>query len=56
MTSWRRPLWLDLNPFYENVDGNTGAGLGASHQTGWTATVAKLVHQLERTDREGVAR
>ena len=40
--------WTGLVPFYEYFNGDTGAGLGASHQTGWTATVAKLIHQTER--------
>jgi hypothetical protein len=31
--------------FYEYFNGDTGAGLGASHQTGWTALVAKLLQQ-----------
>jgi len=39
------PLWRDLVPFYEYFDGDTGKGLGASHQTGWTALVAKLIQQ-----------
>jgi hypothetical protein len=34
--------------FYEYFNGDTGAGLGASHQTGWTALVAKLLDQLAR--------
>jgi hypothetical protein len=37
------PHWRDLVPFYEFFDGDTGRGLGASHQTGWTATVALLL-------------
>ena len=37
------PNWRDLVPFYEYFDGDTGAGLGASHQTGWTACVALLL-------------
>jgi hypothetical protein len=37
------PRWRDLILFYEYFDGDTGAGLGASHQTGWTALVAKLL-------------
>ena len=32
--------------FHEYFHGDTGAGLGASHQTGWTALVAKLLDQL----------
>jgi hypothetical protein len=31
--------------FHEYFNGDTGAGLGASHQTGWTAVVAKLLEQ-----------
>ena len=34
--------------FYEYFNGDTGAGLGASHQTGWTALVAKLLDQIAR--------
>lgn len=37
------PNWRDLVPFYEYFDGDTGKGLGASHQTGWTACVALLL-------------
>jgi mannosylglycerate hydrolase MGH1-like protein len=36
------PHWHDLLLFYEYFHGDNGAGLGASHQTGWTATVALL--------------
>jgi hypothetical protein len=39
------PHWKDLILFYEYFHGDTGAGLGASHQTGWTALVAKLLQQ-----------
>jgi hypothetical protein len=39
------PFWRDLVLFYEYFHGETGAGLGASHQTGWTALVAKLIEQ-----------
>ena len=39
------PFWRDLILFYEYFNGETGAGLGASHQTGWTALVAKLLEQ-----------
>jgi len=39
------PHWRDLVLFYEYFHGETGAGLGASHQTGWTALVAKLIEQ-----------
>ena len=37
------PHWRDLVPFYEYFDGDDGHGCGASHQTGWTATVALLL-------------
>jgi hypothetical protein len=37
--------WRDLVLFYEYFDGDTGKGLGASHQTGWTSLVAKLIQQ-----------
>jgi hypothetical protein len=39
------PHWRDLILFHEYFDGDTGMGLGASHQTGWTALVAKLIQQ-----------
>ena len=39
------PHWRDLILFYEYFHGDTGQGLGASHQTGWTAVVAKLLQQ-----------
>jgi hypothetical protein len=41
----RDPHWRDLIPFHEYFHGDNGAGLGASHQTGWTALVAKLLQQ-----------
>ncbi|HPV39307.1 MAG TPA: glucosidase [Candidatus Hydrogenedentes bacterium] len=39
------PHWRDLVLFYEYFHGDNGAGLGASHQTGWTGLVAKLIQQ-----------
>ncbi len=39
------PDWRDLVPFHEYFNGDTGAAVGASHQTGWTALVAKLLQQ-----------
>jgi hypothetical protein len=39
------PHFRDYHLFYEYFHGDTGAGLGASHQTGWTALVAKLLAQ-----------
>ncbi|HYZ15306.1 MAG TPA: hypothetical protein VE591_02850 [Candidatus Acidoferrum sp.] len=40
------PRWRDEILFHEYFNGDTGEGLGASHQTGWTALVAKLLQQL----------
>ena len=39
------PHWKDYPLFYEYLHGDNGAGLGASHQTGWTGLVAKLLQQ-----------
>ncbi len=38
------PHWKDYILFYEYFHGDNGAGLGASHQTGWTGLVARLIH------------
>ena len=38
------PHWRDYILFYEYFHGDNGAGLGASHQTGWTGAVARLMH------------
>ena len=43
--------WRDLPAFYEYFHGDTGGGLGAAHQTGWTALVADLI--LSRPVRRG---
>ncbi|HEY2114222.1 MAG TPA: glucosidase [Candidatus Angelobacter sp.] len=40
------PHWRDYVPFYEYFHGDTGAGVGASHQTGWTALVTKMISEL----------
>ena len=39
------PNWGDLIPFHEYFHGDNGSGVGASHQTGWTGLVAKLLQQ-----------
>ncbi len=39
------PHWRELIPFHEYFHGDNGAGIGASHQTGWTGLVAKLIQQ-----------
>jgi len=38
------PNWRDCLLFYEYFHGDNGAGLGASHQTGWTGVVARTLH------------
>jgi hypothetical protein len=45
------PHWRDHIPFYEYFHGENGAGLGASHQTGWTGLVAKLIQQQGEKDQ-----
>ncbi len=49
MTFQNDPYWCDYIPFYEYYHGDNGRGVGASHQTGWTALVANL---LERTKED----
>jgi len=44
-TFQRNPHWQDFILFYEYFHGDNGAGIGASHQTGWTGLVAKLLQQ-----------
>ena len=38
------PNWKDYILFHEYFHGDTGAGVGASHQTGWTGTIARTMH------------
>jgi len=45
------PYWRDLVLFHEYFNGDNGAGLGASHQTGWTSLVAKLLQQSGENHR-----
>jgi hypothetical protein len=42
------PHWRDLILFNEYFHGDNGRGVGASHQTGWSAVVAKMINQLSR--------
>jgi hypothetical protein len=42
------PHWRDYLLFYEHFHGDTGQGLGASHQTGWTGLVAALIDEWRR--------
>ncbi len=44
------PHWRDNLLFYEYFHGDTGAGLGASHQTGWTGIVAKMIQMFGQLD------
>ena len=44
------PHWKDLILFYEYFHGDNGAGLGASHQTGWTGLVARVLDTFGRLD------
>ena len=44
------PHWNDYLLFYEYFHGDNGAGLGASHQTGWTGLVAKLIELFSKID------
>jgi hypothetical protein len=44
------PHWRDLILFYEYFHGDNGAGLGASHQTGWTGVIARLLDLFGRVD------
>ncbi|HEX9260283.1 MAG TPA: hypothetical protein VF855_12145, partial [Acidimicrobiales bacterium] len=48
------PHWKDFVLFHEYFHGDNGAGLGASHQTGWTGLVAKLVQMLGVLTPDGV--
>jgi len=48
------PYWRDYILFYEFFHGDNGAGLGASHQTGWTGLVAKLIQLYGTLDPEKV--
>jgi hypothetical protein len=48
------PHWRDLILFYEYFHGDNGAGLGASHQTGWTGVVARAMHLFATSTAEQV--
>ena len=48
------PHWRDLILFYEYFHGDNGAGLGASHQTGWTGAVARLIQLFGHLKPEGL--
>jgi hypothetical protein len=48
------PHWRDYVLFYEYFHGDNGAGLGASHQTGWTGTIARSMHLFATTTAEQI--
>jgi hypothetical protein len=48
------PHWRDCILFYEYFHGDNGAGLGASHQTGWTGAIARLMHAFATIKPEDV--
>ncbi len=48
------PYWKDYVLFYEYFHGDNGAGLGASHQTGWTGTIARTLDLFARVSEEDV--
>ena len=55
------PYWRDYILFYEYFHGDNGAGLGASHQTGWTGVIARIMQlyglvDAQRLLQAGVAR
>ena len=49
------PHWRDYILFYEYFHGDNGAGLGASHQTGWTGLIARILDIYARVNSEDVA-
>lgn len=48
------PHWRDLILFYEYFHGDNGAGLGASHQTGWTGIIARALHLFATTTADQI--
>jgi hypothetical protein len=48
------PHWRDCIQFFEYFQGDDGAGLGASHQTGWTGVIARAMHLFATTSAEQV--
>ena len=48
------PYWRNYLQFYEYFHGDNGAGLGASHQTGWTGIIARAMHLFATTTAEQV--
>jgi hypothetical protein len=53
-TRWNDEHWHNHILFYEYFDGDTGAGIGASHQTGWTGVIAFLLQGFTEVEPEKV--
>jgi hypothetical protein len=53
-SKWKDEHWRDHVLFYEYFHGDTGAGIGASHQTGWTGVIAYLMQGFTAVDAEKV--
>jgi hypothetical protein len=50
------PYWRDHILFYEYFHGDNGAGIGASHQTGWTGTIARIIQLSTSIDPQRLLR
>ncbi|WP_216850446.1 glucosidase [Granulicella sp. L46] len=50
------PFWRDNVLFFEYFNGDTGAGVGASHQTGWTGCIARIIQANGAFDEAGIAK
>ena len=48
------PHWREYVLFYEYFHGDSGAGIGASHQTGWTGAVARIAHLFASSDAQEI--
>ncbi|MEI7901719.1 MAG: glucosidase [bacterium] len=48
------PYWRDYPLFYEYFHGDTGAGVGASHQTGWSGTIARIMHLFASYEQDKI--
>ena len=53
-SKWSDEHWRDHILYYEYFHGDTGAGVGASHQTGWTGVIAFLIHGFKEVEAEKV--
>ncbi len=48
------PHWREYPLFYEYFNGDTGAGIGASHQTGWSGAIARIMHLFATSDGQAM--